>query len=234
MPCMCRLASAPACPLSSCFMGGAVRAPTKWLVAAGNRRLTKRNSSSLPPMPWAPTMASSNSDRRQFDSGSDATIGRFGVATLLRWDGGRNDVGLIVSMIDRVSVEQPIDRSRIYIVGFSRGGFMAHRMALEITDRLAGVAVVSPDVEPEAKKTPTRPLSFLLVSGDRDPVHPVSSDRPAATMERWRAIDHCPPLSTMDSESAGLTVEGARSVQRRHGDTLCHCPWCGPRLDGGS
>jgi polyhydroxybutyrate depolymerase len=127
----------------------------------------------------------------------------------LRWHGGQNDVALIVSMIDRISVEWQIDQSRIYIVGFSRGGFMAHRMALEITDRLAGVAVVSPDLEPEVKKAPTRPLSFLLVSGDRDSVHPVSSDRPAATMERWRAIDHCPPLSNVDSESASLTVEGA-------------------------
>jgi polyhydroxybutyrate depolymerase len=128
---------------------------------------------------------------------------------VLRWHGGQNDVALIVSMIDRISVEWQIDQSRIYIVGFSRGGFMAHRMALEITDQLAGVAVVSPDVEPEAKKTPTRPLSFLLVSGDRDSVHPVSSDRPAATMERWRAVDRCPPLSNVDSESAGLTVESA-------------------------
>lgn len=143
---------------------------------------------------------------------------------LVRWNGGQNDVGLIASMIDRVSAEQPIDRSRIYIVGFSRGGFMAHRMALEITDRLAGVAVVSPDVEPEAKRTPARPLSFLLVSGDRDPVHPVSSDRPAATMERWRAIDHCPPLSTMKSEICGPDGGGREAVQRRHGDTLCHCP----------
>ena len=128
---------------------------------------------------------------------------------VLRWHGGPNDVALIVSMIDRISVEWQIDQSRIYIVGFSRGGFMAHRMALEITDRLAGVAVVSPDLEPEVKKASTRPLSFLLVSGDRDSVHPVSSDRPAATMERWRAIDHCPPLSNVDSESASLTVEGA-------------------------
>jgi polyhydroxybutyrate depolymerase len=128
---------------------------------------------------------------------------------MLRWHGGQNDVALIVSMIDSIGVERQIDQSRIYIVGFSRGGFMAHRMALEITDRLAGVAVVSPDVEPEARKAPTRPLSFLLVSGDRDSVHPVSSDRPAATMERWRAVDRCPPLSNVDSESAGLTVEGA-------------------------
>ena len=128
---------------------------------------------------------------------------------VLRWDGGQNDVELIASVIDRVSVHGQIDQSRIYVVGFSRGGFMAHRMALEITDRLAGVAVVSPDVEPDVEKPPTRPLSFLLISGDRDSVHPVSSNRPAATMERWQAIDRCPPLSNVDTESADLIAEGA-------------------------
>jgi poly(3-hydroxybutyrate) depolymerase len=128
---------------------------------------------------------------------------------VVRWHGGRNDVKLIESVIDRVSVERRIDPSRIYIVGYSRGGFMAHRMAMEIADRLAGVAVVSPDVEPGPAKVPARPLSFLLVSGDQDPFHPVSSDRPAATMERWRVADHCPSLSDVDLRSAGLTAEGA-------------------------
>ena len=124
-----------------------------------------------------------------------------------RWDGGRNDVRLIASVIDRVSVEWSIDPRRIYIVGVSRGGFMADRMALEITDRLAGVAVVAPDGVPEAKKAPERPLSFLLVVGDRDPFF--FSDREAAIMERWRALDRCPPLSNKDAESASLTVAGA-------------------------
>jgi len=128
---------------------------------------------------------------------------------LPRWHGGDNDVGLIVSVIDRLGAEWKVDPSRIYLVGFSRGGFMAHELALEITNRLAGVAVVSPDVEPEIMTPPARPLSFLLVSGDRDPVHPVSGDRPAATMERWRGLNHCPPLEKMKSESPDLTIKGA-------------------------
>jgi poly(3-hydroxybutyrate) depolymerase len=126
-----------------------------------------------------------------------------------RWYGGGNDVGLIVSVIDRLQAERKVDPSRIYVVGFSRGGFMAHKLALEITDRLAGVAVVSPDVEPLVKRPPARPLSFLLVTGDQDPVHPVAGDRPAATMERWRTLNHCPPPARIESKSPNLTIEGA-------------------------
>ncbi len=128
---------------------------------------------------------------------------------LARWHGGPNDVGLILSTIDTVSAEWKVDRGRVYVAGFSRGGFMAHKLALEIPDRLAGVAVVSPDVEPEMEKAPKRPLSFLLVSGDRDPVHPTSGDRPAATMARWRALNHCPPLRKEAAEAADVTIEGA-------------------------
>lgn len=128
---------------------------------------------------------------------------------LEQWDGGRNDVRLIASVIDKVSVEWSIDPRRIYIVGFSRGGFMAQKMALEMTDRLAGVAAVAPDGIPDVKKAPTQPLSFLLVVGDQDPFYPSSSGRPAAIMERWRALDRCPPLSKRASETADLTVEDA-------------------------
>ena len=128
---------------------------------------------------------------------------------LARWHGGANDVGLIVSVIDRLGAEWKVDPSRIYLVGYSRGGFMAHKLALEITDRLAGVAVVSPDHEPEMTRPLARALPFILISGDQDPYHPVTGDRPAATMARWRALDHCPPLARVNSESLDLTIEAA-------------------------
>lgn len=104
---------------------------------------------------------------------------------LARWHGGANDVGLIASLIDQVEREWKFDPSRIYLVGYSRGGFMAHKLALEMTDRLAGVAVVSPDHESTLVRAPARALPFILISGDQDPYHPVTGERPAATMARW-------------------------------------------------
>lgn len=42
-----------------------------------------------------------------------------------RWEGGPNDLKLIATLIDRMDGEARIDRSRIYVAGFSRGGFFA-------------------------------------------------------------------------------------------------------------
>jgi polyhydroxybutyrate depolymerase len=128
---------------------------------------------------------------------------------MARWHGGPNDMRLIRSMIDRIAAERKIDRSRVYVVGYSRGGFMAHKLALEMPERFAAVAVVAPDEEPEVTKPPARPVSFLLLTGDHDPYHPVTGGRPAATMKRWQSLDRCPPLAAQPAEAADQTIEGA-------------------------
>lgn len=56
---------------------------------------------------------------------------------------GGGDVGLIVGIINTVSASHPIDRSRIYICGFSAGGAMAHIVALNHPGLIAGVGVHS-------------------------------------------------------------------------------------------
>jgi polyhydroxybutyrate depolymerase len=128
---------------------------------------------------------------------------------LARWHGGSNDVGLILSMVDRIATKRKIDRSRIYVTGYSRGGFMAHTLALETPGQFAGVAVVSPDEEPDVTKPLARPVSFLLLTGDHDRYHPISGGRPAATMKRWQSLDHCPSLAARKADAANETVESA-------------------------
>jgi polyhydroxybutyrate depolymerase len=128
---------------------------------------------------------------------------------LARWHGVPNDVKLILSMVDRIAAEHRIDRSRIYVVGYSRGGFMAHKLALEEPGRFAAIAVVSPDDEPEVTKPLARPVSFLLLTGDHDKYHPITGGRPAATMKRWQSLDHCPPLAAQPADAANQTIEAA-------------------------
>lgn len=56
---------------------------------------------------------------------------------------GGGDVGLIVGIVNTVAASHPIDRSRIYICGFSAGGAMAHIVALNHPGLIAGVGVHS-------------------------------------------------------------------------------------------
>jgi poly(hydroxyalkanoate) depolymerase family esterase len=56
---------------------------------------------------------------------------------------GGGDVPLIVGIVNTVAASHPIDRSRIYICGFSAGGAMAHIVALNHPGLIAGLGVHS-------------------------------------------------------------------------------------------
>ena len=68
--------------------------------------------------------------------------------------------------------ERPeIDPERVYVVGFSNGGFMAHRLACFMDDRLA--AIVSIGGAGRAREEacgPTTPIAVAEIHGDADPV----------------------------------------------------------------
>ncbi len=54
-----------------------------------------------------------------------------------------NDIGFINAIMDSAIVNYSIDRSRIYLCGFSMGGFMTERMALQSNYRIAAFASMS-------------------------------------------------------------------------------------------
>jgi len=70
------------------------------------------------------------------------------------------------------SLKNPaIDPARVFLIGYSNGGFMAHRLACDMSDRLAGIISVAGAASgPEVPCAPTTPLSVLEIHGDADPV----------------------------------------------------------------
>jgi polyhydroxybutyrate depolymerase len=53
-----------------------------------------------------------------------------------------DDVGFITDLIHDLSIDLNIDSKRVYVVGFSNGGFMAHSLACQIPEQFAAVAAV--------------------------------------------------------------------------------------------
>lgn len=51
-----------------------------------------------------------------------------------------DDSGFLAAVIDQSLAAYPIDASRVYVAGFSLGGFMAERFACEHSERVAGAA----------------------------------------------------------------------------------------------
>jgi polyhydroxybutyrate depolymerase len=54
-----------------------------------------------------------------------------------------NDVEFFLRLVDDLAVDLNIDRQRLYVTGFSNGGFMTQRVACEAADQFAAFAVVS-------------------------------------------------------------------------------------------
>ncbi|MGG7510199.1 alpha/beta hydrolase family esterase [Plantibacter sp. YIM 135249] len=56
---------------------------------------------------------------------------------------GMDDTAFTIAVVDRLRERFGIDPARVYAIGFSNGGQMVIRLAHEIPDRLAGIAIVS-------------------------------------------------------------------------------------------
>ncbi len=58
-------------------------------------------------------------------------------------DEGPDDAAFLAALIDDLTLDLAIDRTRIYVNGFSNGGFMVHHLACHDPERYAGFATVA-------------------------------------------------------------------------------------------
>jgi polyhydroxybutyrate depolymerase len=113
-----------------------------------------------------------------------------------------DDVGAILTLIDERVKQGGIDPKRVYLVGFSNGGFLAWRIACDHADKIA--AIVSIGGGAPATCAPSSPVAVLEVHGRDDQIVPVGGGKlgaglpqlasfPPATeaLATWARIDHC-------------------------------------------
>jgi polyhydroxybutyrate depolymerase len=134
-----------------------------------------------------------------------------------------DDVAYLTALLDDVEARFSVDASRVYAVGHSNGGFMAHRLACDISPRLAGVVSLAGVVDLDSC-TPGAPISILQVHGTTDAlVHyeggtlaTMSAAYPSvdATLAFWRNANGCSAprdSSALDldcnTEAAGVETE---------------------------
>lgn len=83
---------------------------------------------------------------------------------------GLDDVGLITRIIDNAVAAYPIDARRVYLTGFSSGGFMTQRYVCEHPERVAAAAYVSSTLLDSLRKVckPALPTPIIGMHGNRD------------------------------------------------------------------
>ena len=89
---------------------------------------------------------------------------------------GIDDIGFIDKLLDKLMVTYNIDPNRIYICGFSNGGFMTQRIACELNQRFAAIASLASimDTTLFGRCNPKRAIPMLFMLGTSDPFVPYS------------------------------------------------------------
>lgn len=122
---------------------------------------------------------------------------------------GVDDVAWLTALIDDVKQRYRVDPARVFVIGHSNGGFMAHRLACEIPERIAGIVSVAGATWLDSDVcTGEGAVAVLQVHGDADPWIPYAGGRPRKdprraripgakeTVARWAARNGCAPEAT--------------------------------------
>lgn len=140
---------------------------------------------------------------------------------------GIDDVGFIDKLLDILENSYSADPQRIYICGFSNGGFMTQRMACQSNERFAAMASLGSimDTILISNCNPNRPIPMLLLLGTADPFVPYNGGEmigsgnvtPIVAMDTlvdlWKTNNGCttanPPINLPDintNDNSTVTV----------------------------
>jgi polyhydroxybutyrate depolymerase len=101
---------------------------------------------------------------------------------------GAIDVDFFRQMIDLLLVELNVDPTRIYATGFSNGGGMVHRLACDLSDRIAAIAPVAGAYMQDQTCVPRRPVPVLAIHGLADRFAPFIDQSVGQDVPRWAQI----------------------------------------------
>jgi len=155
-----------------------------------------------------------------------------------------DDVGFIGALIDTLAARYPIDPKRVYVAGHSNGGVLAHRVAADLSARIAAIAVVAGAIGVRTGNgavtqidPPRAPVPVMIIHGDEDAVVPYDAIarsprglRPIPAPEAarfWARANECAAL-----EPRRDTIAAGR-VLRDSWDGRCRAPVVFLTLRGG-
>jgi polyhydroxybutyrate depolymerase len=135
-----------------------------------------------------------------------------------------DDVGYLRGLIAEAAAGWPIDTGRVYLLGHSNGGYMAHRMGCDASDVVTAILSFAGSQWADASRcTPSTPLSVLQLHGtaDESTLYAGGMSRtttyPGAeeTVAMWADLLHCAEAT---EQGAALNLE--QSLEGAETDVL--------------
>ncbi|MCW6009354.1 dienelactone hydrolase family protein [Micromonospora sp. CPCC 205371] len=127
---------------------------------------------------------------------------------------GVDDSGYLRKLIDAVTRTYSVDDRRVYVIGFSNGGYMAHRMACEHSSEITAiVSLAGAATNDPSRCTPRRAVSVLQIHGTADRIvryhggQNTTGSYPsvADTVGLWRRLNGC--TEQTDTSAAPIDLD---------------------------
>ena len=154
---------------------------------------------------------------------------------------GVDDVAYLNAVIDDMSSKFNVDPKRVFIVGHSNGGFMAHRLACELSDKIAGiVSLAGAQWNDPTRCTPKQPVAIAQIHGNLDLVisYIGSLNYPSAhqTVSIWANRNRCTGTLTYSGTNLDLDtlLLGAETQVARYSGCPAQAPVELWTIQGGS
>ena len=177
-------------------------------------------------------------DREGFIALYPDGIGIFGF--LQHWNAGHccgkaaddhiDDVGFIMAAIEDAADNLNIDRTRLYVVGFSNGGMLTHRIGAEKSHVLAAIAPVAGAIGGKASDDavewriprPQTSLPVILLHGTADDKIPFEGGYPTGKNKGRR---YTSAAESSDFWAAHNGCSATPVIRKSHGDKVIIRKW---------
>ncbi|HSO32797.1 MAG TPA: PHB depolymerase family esterase [Labilithrix sp.] len=129
-----------------------------------------------------------------------------------------DDVGFVSKIIDELQSKLCVDARRVFATGMSNGAFLSHRLACELSNRVAAVAPVA-GVLGIPTCNPTRPMSVFQFHGTLDGLVPYDGNPTMGfpsvmqTLSSWAGRSGCsttPRETSKKGEVTCVTFDGCK------------------------
>lgn len=141
-----------------------------------------------------------------------------------------DDMGFIATLIDHLTDELAIDEQRIYVTGFSNGAGLTHRLACELSDRIAAAAAVASALSAECD--PVSPVAVMQMNGADDPhfQEDLTIEVDGQQIDWWYAIEFWSDYNGCPAEPTVTVVD--RVTTETHGPCAAGTEVVRIELDG--
>ena len=118
-------------------------------------------------------------------------------AGVLGLNSGVDDTGFLNALLDKIITNYNIDLARIYVTGYSMGGYMTNKLACQLNGRFAAIASVSGTFGGnfDPSKYNVKSISTLHMHGTDDSTVPYANNSQGMDtedlVEFWRDLNNC-------------------------------------------